>query len=188
MKLPTIVILATILYLNLVKGETKSYIVTNDKLDNIEGEEESLILFDVQMVKRERYINGTVTLLEDFDDEQFELMVEMFTSPNSDGNYQQMAFGVPKIRWCEGMHKFYAKFIQPTMVFEENTNLPHVDEEEGLCPLPKGEYWVREILLDTEPWPTQFPRGLLKLIITAYKNDLLVGGAIVILKIEDRPT
>uniref|UniRef100_A0A1A9UIX7 Uncharacterized protein n=1 Tax=Glossina austeni TaxID=7395 RepID=A0A1A9UIX7_GLOAU len=188
MKLPAIVILATILYLNLVKGETKSYIVTNDRLDNIESEEESLMIFDVQMVKRERFINGTVAVLEDFDDEQFEFMVEMFTSQNSDGNYQRMAFGIPKTRMCEGLQKFYAKFVQPSMVFGENTNFPYVDEEEGLCPLPKGKYWFREILLDTEPWPTQFPRGLLKLVVTMYKNDLVVGGAIAILKIEDRPT
>ncbi|KAL9914211.1 uncharacterized protein ACN2A1_001316 [Glossina fuscipes fuscipes] len=188
MKLPTIALLATILYLNLAKGEKKSYIVTNDKWDNIESEEESLMLFDVHMVKRERFINGTVTLIEDFDDEKFEFMVEMFTSPNSDGNYQRMAFGVPKIHMCEGLKKFYAKFIQPSMVLGENTNFPYVDEEEGLCPLPKGEYWIKEILLNTETWPTQFPRGLLKVVITIFKNDLVVGGAIVILKIEDRPT
>ncbi|GBP09449.1 hypothetical protein EVAR_72012_1 [Eumeta japonica] len=53
----------------------------------VEGESETLVFNNLEN-GRERYFNGSLTILEDLDDEDVGFTVEMHTSPNGDGNYK----------------------------------------------------------------------------------------------------
>lgn len=159
--------------------------MTNDAITPMDGESETLLVFSsLEIIGRERYVNGSLTILDDLDDENFGFTVEMYTSPNGDGNYKKMAMDVPRTQVCEGFKKFYKEFVQPSFVYGENCNIPVIGDD-GLCPIPAGEYYLKNIEFNTDAWPNQMPRGTLKVVVTFYKGDSTIGGMTALLKIED---
>ncbi|XP_065370359.1 uncharacterized protein CheA75a [Calliphora vicina] len=163
----------------------QDYVVSNDQIIPMEVEGEMLIDFShLETVGRQHLVNGSLIILEDMDDDNFGFTVEMYTSPNGDGDYKKMAMDVPMTQVCEGFKKFYKEFVQPSFTYGENSNIPYIGDD-GLCPIPAGEYYFTEIEFNTDAWPNQMPRGTLKVVVTFYKGDDVVGGMTGLLKIED---
>lgn len=159
--------------------------MANDEMQAMEGQPDTLIDFSqLRVVGRERFINGSIIILEDMDDENFGFTVEMYTSPNGDGDYKKMQMDVPRTKICEGFKKFYKEFVQPSFTHGENTNMPFISDD-GLCPLPAGEYYLKDIELNTDSWPNQMPRGTLKVVVTFSKGNSVIGGLTGTMKIED---
>ncbi|XP_014085771.1 uncharacterized protein [Bactrocera oleae] len=168
-----------------VKAE-QPYTVKNERLEYFKGLKETFVdMSDLKVVGRQRFINGSVTFGEDMFSEHYKFQVEIFSSPQSDGQYKQLPMGVPRTPVCEGIKDLYTKLLQPSLVEGENTNFPFVPEE-GLCPLPKGDYYVKNLDMNTDSWPNQIPRGLLKAKLTFFKDEINVGGIFVIIRVEDR--
>lgn len=140
---------------------------------------------ELKIVGRQRLVNGTVSFTEDMSSDHYKFQVELFSSPQGDDQYKQLPTGVPRTPICEGVKDLYTKVLQPSLVEGENTNFPFVSEE-GLCPIPKGEYYVKNLELKTDSWPNQVPRGLLKARLTFFKDEVNVGGSSLIMRIEDR--
>lgn len=167
-----------------LQGE-QDYVVSNDALIPMEGDPETLIDFShLETVGRRHLVNGSLIILDDMDDENFGFTVEMYTSPNGDGNYKKMAMDVPRTQVCEGFKKFYKEFVQPSFTYGENSNIPYIGED-GLCPIPAGEYYFKDIEFNTDAWPNQMPRGTLKVVVTFYNGDNIAGGVTGLLKIEN---
>ncbi|ALC45008.1 CheA75a [Drosophila busckii] len=163
----------------------QSYTVQNEKLESFEGDSETLVLFDsLQTIGRERALNGSFSFLGDMDNDDFKVSVELYSSPQGDGDFKRMVFDVPQTSICECFKKFYVQFVQPSVSNGDISNFPMVDED--TCPIPKGEYYIKTLQFNTQDWPEQVPRGLVKAIITFFTGGKNVGGLIVVVKIEDR--
>ncbi|XP_017476602.1 PREDICTED: uncharacterized protein LOC108366658 [Rhagoletis zephyria] len=162
------------------------YTVQNEALEPFKGIQETCVdMSNLKTVGRQRFVNGTVKFLEEMDSESFKFQVELFSSPNSDGQYKRLPMGVPITRICDGFKDLYTKIIQPSLIQGENTDFPHVPDE-GLCPLPIGEFYIKTLEFNTDTWPNQIPRGTLKAVLTFFKNEVSVGGTVMKMKIEDR--
>ncbi|CAD6998592.1 unnamed protein product [Ceratitis capitata] len=117
------------------------YTVQNEGLEPFKGLQETCVdMSNLKTVGRQRFVNGSVIVLEDMDSDSFKFQVELFSSPQGDGQYKRLPMGVPITRICDGFKDLYTKIIQPSLIHGENTNFPHIPDE-GLCPLPAGEYY-----------------------------------------------
>lgn len=107
----------------------------------------------------------------------------MASDPNGDGNYKILPFGYKKSDCCTFFKKVYPNYIQGSV--ENHSNLVHVEENKGLCPYPDGEYWFKDMEIDTENWPSQLPRGMLKITLLMYKNNVKTHTTNLFTHIED---
>ncbi|KAL7732928.1 hypothetical protein ACLKA6_002743 [Drosophila palustris] len=163
----------------------KAYVVSNEQLEAFEGDSESLVSFEnLRTVGSDRALNGSFVFMGDMDNDGFKVSVELYSSPQSDGEYKRIVFDVPPTNICECFKKFYVQFVQPSVSAGDITNFPLVDEDS--CPIPQGEFFIKTLIFNTQDWPDQVPRGLVKAIITFWKAGENVGGLIVVVRIEDR--
>ncbi|KAH8240142.1 hypothetical protein KR032_011641, partial [Drosophila birchii] len=163
----------------------QSYVVSNEKLEPFEGDSETLVIFNgLKTVGRERALNGSFKFLGEMNNDDFKVSVELYSSPNGDGDFKRMVMDVPQTSICECFKKFYVQFVQPSVKQGETTNFPLVDED--FCPIPEGDFYIKNIQFNTEDWPQQVPRGIVKAITTFFNEGKNVGGLIVVVKIADR--
>ncbi|XP_054740152.1 uncharacterized protein LOC129245788 [Anastrepha obliqua] len=179
----------TIVVLNLLNGiclGEQPYTVQNEALEPFNGFKQTKVdMSNLKTVGRQRFVNGTVKILEDMDSDNYKFQVELYSSPQGDGQYKRLPMGVPMTRICEGFKDLYTKIIQPSLIEGENTDFPHVPDE-GVCPIPAGEFYIKTLEFNTDTWPNQIPRGILKAVLTYFKGEENVGGAVMKMKIEDR--
>ncbi|XP_043649472.1 uncharacterized protein LOC122617612 [Drosophila teissieri] len=179
-----VVIIVLLQLLQKIKCE-QSYEVTNERLEPFEGDSQTLVFFDsLKTVGRERALNGSFKFSGEMNNDDFKVSVELYSSPNGDGEFKRMVMDVPQTSICDCFKKFYVQFVQPSLKSGETTNFPVVDDD--FCPVPEGEFYIKNVLLNTQDWPSQVPRGIVKAIITFFSAGENVGGLIVEVKIEDR--
>jgi len=160
-------------------------VVSNDALDAFEGESETLVIFDkLRTVGAENAINGSFAFTGDMDNDGWKVSCELYSSPESDGNYKRIVFDVPPTNICDFFKKFYVQFVQGSVQEGDITNFPLVDDNS--CPIPQGEFFIKTLIFNTNDWPDQVPRGLVKAIVTFFKEGTSVGGLIAVVRIEDR--
>ncbi|XP_053963683.1 uncharacterized protein LOC128866743 [Anastrepha ludens] len=163
------------------------YTVKNEDFEHFDGMKETIFhLGEMKIIGRQRFMNGTLKFADDMNNEHYKFSIELFSSPQGDDQFKRLPMGVPRTNICDGLKNLYTKMLQPSFVEGENTNFPYVPEDEGLCPVPKGEYYIKELELNTDSWPNQIPRGLLKAVLTFFKDEINVGGGALLLKVEDR--
>ncbi|XP_049308517.1 uncharacterized protein LOC125777482 [Bactrocera dorsalis] len=163
----------------------QSYMVTNEFFEHYDGQTQTLFYADnMKIIGRQRSINGTMRFLEDMSDEHFMLSVEMFTAQHGESRLKPLP-SVERIRICEGLKTYFREKVQPSLVYGENTDFPYIPEE-GLCPLPKGEYYFKNVIQNINPWPTEVPRGILKTKMTFFKDGVNIGAWSLQMKLEDR--
>lgn len=163
----------------------QSYVVTNEMLESFDGDKETLVTFGtLRTIGKDRALNGSFAFAGEMDNSGFKVSVELWVSAKSDGDYKRMVFDVPQTNICECFQKFYVQFVQPSVKEGDITNFPLVDD--STCPIPKGDYYINNLLFNTEDWPEQVPRGLVKAIITFWSSGDNVGGLTVVVRIEDR--
>lgn len=135
------------------------------------------------IIGRERYLNGTLKVLEPLNDKNCAMEIKISNDASGDGNYKTLPFGYKKSDCCTIFKKVYPTYIQGSV--ENRSNLVHVENDEGLCPYPAGEYWLKNIEVDTTNWPNQLPRGMLKVTFYMYKDNVKTHTTNLYAQIED---
>lgn len=129
-------------------------------------------------------MNGSVTLLDEMNNDHYTFSAECFHDPNGSGNYKRMPFFITQEPICK-MIKGMLEYLEPSVVVGVNTDFPINDIP---CPVPQGQYYVKDIVLNTDNWPGITPRGYFKGIGYIYKNGLYLAGTVeIVCEIKDRP-
>lgn len=145
-----------------------------EKFEHLPGEQETLIDFSqIRLVGRERALNGTMSILQDMDNEHFQLSVDFQTDPLNSGYWRQMVYSVPRLPICLAYAKLIAPYAKTTMLQGVNTNMPF---DGTRCPLPRGSYYLKRLLMNTDTWPKIMPAGGLRSTFRYFKNGQLVGA------------
>lgn len=162
------------------------YQVTLISVENMKIDSDEILVdySNLNVIKREHYLNGTYVLKEDFDNE-YEISLHLYHSPNMDGQYTALVLGFRNVKYCDMLRDFYGKFLQSSVKPGEKSNMPKIEGDEEVCPLTAGEYWLNEVSFDTNNWPSHLPKGLLKAELISNKKDKLIGGARFIVEIDD---
>ncbi|XP_017091691.2 uncharacterized protein CheA84a [Drosophila bipectinata] len=141
-------------------------------------------LDNVRLLGREHRMNGSAALLDDMSNEFYTFSAECYHDADGSGNYKRMPFFVTKEPICKVM-KTMLEYLEPSVVVGVNTDFPINDIP---CPVPKGQYWIKDIELNTDNWPTITPRGYFRGIGYIYKNGLTLAGTVeIVCEIKDRP-
>ncbi|KAM8714213.1 hypothetical protein ACLKA7_014365 [Drosophila subpalustris] len=152
----------------------KLYNVELQLFDILKLEQETIIDFgDVRIMGRERSLNGTVHITQDMDADNFQMSVDFQTDPLRNGEWRKIVFSVPLMNICEAMRLYIGSYGKSTLRLGENTNLPFDGQQ---CPLPKGTYYIREMLMNTDTWPEIMPIGNLKSNFRFFKQGKAIGG------------
>ncbi|XP_018798916.1 PREDICTED: uncharacterized protein LOC108975099 [Bactrocera latifrons] len=164
----------------------QSYTVISERFEHYDGVQETLFYANnARVIGRQRTLNGTLKFLVDMDNEHFMMSVEIFHSQPGDDNYKLIPIGITRMPLCDGFKTYFAKVAEPSFVHGENTDFPYIPEE-GLCPLPKGEYYFKNLTLKIDTWPTHIPKGNIKAKMTFFKDAVNIGAGALIMKVKDR--
>nr|XP_017011011.2 uncharacterized protein LOC108066833 [Drosophila takahashii] len=137
-------------------------------------------LSKVRFLGRDRKANGTVEVKEIIDN-TYSVSVDSFIDSNGGGDYKQLPFSAPLQKFCNAVNSHWS-YIEKTLKYGENTDFPIHTRP---CPVPKGIYYFKEVLANTDGWPTMMPRGYLKGVVKLFKNGKYVGGAEAVSLITD---
>ncbi|XP_017140369.1 uncharacterized protein LOC108154578 [Drosophila miranda] len=136
----------------------------------------------VRIIGRDRKMNGTISLLEDMDDDQYSFYAEAYIDTSGSGNYKKLPYTMPMTPACKGF-KMYLPYFADSAKVGVNIDFP-VDGPP--CPLPKGTYYLKDILLNTTKWPSVMPRGYMKGVSYFFKNGKSAGVLEVTTHVVDR--
>ncbi|XP_043655561.1 uncharacterized protein LOC122621677 [Drosophila teissieri] len=145
------------------------------------GTKMPLDINQIRFLGRERLANGTFELKEDLDNESVLIVGETFIDSVGDGEYKQLPFTAPKQSICKALEAYWTYF-EPSIKFGVNTDFPAHTHP---CPVPKGRYYLKDVVLKADNWPVIMPRGFLKAVATVFKNDEDVGSLEIVSQISD---
>ncbi|XP_035894720.1 uncharacterized protein LOC118504400 [Anopheles stephensi] len=120
-------------------------------------------IFSMDSVRVRKYnrtmsvLNGTGTLLVDLDN-TYEYGFSFARSAQGNNQYNAYPMKLASKPMCEFLTAYYREYQDMFLKF---TNLPYVPEE-GLCPFPKGNYWVKDAYVDSSVIPIVVPEGFWK--------------------------
>ncbi|XP_055919980.1 uncharacterized protein LOC129951709 [Eupeodes corollae] len=158
-----------------------------ERIEAIKGEEETLIDYSGVRLSRpgrgESYVaNGFNIISEDLGED---IMHEIKTTYSASGTSQFRVhpYTVQKSTACEFFKTFYREYGQPWIA--GHTDFPIIPEE-GICPIPKGKYYVKDLLFDSDKIPSHAPRGWWKFEQIFERNGKCVGGLAMYGRITDK--
>ncbi|KAH8234041.1 hypothetical protein KR032_011394 [Drosophila birchii] len=140
-----------------------------------------ILEFRLRLLGREHRLNGTIIIREDLGND-FYISGETYNDATGSGNYKQVPFSAPKIPFCQFLDEYW-KYFAASMVYGKNTDCPFSNHS---CPLPKGEYYVKDVILRDDDWPHVMPRGFFKAIGRLERGDEVVGTTEVVVRFTDR--
>lgn len=177
MKSCRIHLLAVFIICRFISANCKqSYILTQVDVINYPGQ---AIGPNLRLVGRDRSINGTFAVLQNLNDDTL-VKVEFLTDSTGTGDYKPMAYTLPAMGICHTFKSYYKKYLQ---FLDQKTDFNF--EEGEVCPIPKGNYNIKDINIDATEWPSVVPRGNLKGKITLTKRQKFVGGFDIIVNISN---
>nr|XP_017093984.2 uncharacterized protein LOC108123372 [Drosophila bipectinata] len=143
---------------------------------------ERLFKTDLKLIGREKAINGTIEIVEDIPNEIF-CSVNVYSDAGT-GGFKLMPLEVPSMPICDAIQLYYERFFEGSLKPGVNTDW---DLEGGtVCPIPKGKYYIKKILLDSSGWVVSLPRGLIKVKLNILDKEEFVGGIEYVLEIKDK--
>nr|XP_016938614.1 uncharacterized protein LOC108016468 [Drosophila suzukii] len=142
----------------------------------------SIVDFRVRFLGRERRLNGSVIISEDLDSKRFTMSAETYSDVSGGGDYKLMPFSMPQQSVCQAA-KNYGIYFRATLKYGVNTDIPF---ESNPCPIPKGNYYMKNASIETDDWPYIMPRGYFKGVAKFKKDNKVVGTQEVVIFIEDR--
>ncbi|KAH8232675.1 hypothetical protein KR032_011426, partial [Drosophila birchii] len=145
-------------------------------VNNIAGEEETLAVFKLRLVGRERFLNGTLTLLTDIDN-NYEGALDVYLSKN--GEWVQ-SYIKKRTTACDLYTNFLIKYYFPP---NADTNLACGGDNN----FKQGQYYFKNIPVSVENWPTWPHRGNLKMDVTFMLKGKVIGGFTAIADVFDKP-
>ncbi|XP_022229783.1 uncharacterized protein LOC111079082 [Drosophila obscura] len=149
-----------------------------ESIEMVQGDEVTLFEHYLKLVGRQRLVNGTIVYHVDLN-EDYDVLIDVWTWKN--GKWARM-----NINWrqkpCFSMKNFYAKYLEPSL---QDSNLPTGND---LCPLRKGEYYLKNVELNTDNLPTLLSPGMKKCRVALMKEGKVFGGFTVVISLVDRGT
>ncbi|XP_017145632.1 uncharacterized protein LOC108158000 [Drosophila miranda] len=155
-----------------------NYDVRLESLEKIKVDEETLFEFNLKLIGRDRLLNGSLINHVDMD-EQYDVWIDIATFKN--GEWMPMNLKI-RTKPCDFMKNIFGKYYQPSFL---DSNFPTGDD---LCPFHKGEYYVKNVAMSTDNWPSFTIKGLNRASFSFLKNGKLVGGFVVVINLFDRNT
>ncbi|XP_017060614.1 uncharacterized protein LOC108100972 [Drosophila ficusphila] len=146
-----------------------------ESFNTLEGLEETLFIFNFRLLGRDRLLNGTFVHLVDLDD-SFEIWLNIQKFKN--GRWIQGNINV-KTTACDWFTNFFGKYFLPLV---KDSNVPPANE---LCPFRKGEYYLKNVVIDPRNWPPILPRGLSQFNVSYVRNGKSYGGFQFVIDIEE---
>ncbi|XP_053658749.1 uncharacterized protein LOC128707816 [Anopheles marshallii] len=131
-------------------------IVDFDRWEHINGSE----IFNVEKLRVRKFnrtlsvLNGTGALLIDLTD-KYEYGLSFARSAQGNNQYDAYPMKLASRPFCDFIKTHYHDYQH---IFLNFTNLPFVPDG-GLCPFPKGEYWVKDAYIDSSVIPIVVPEG-----------------------------
>uniref|UniRef100_A0A182TRF9 MD-2-related lipid-recognition domain-containing protein n=1 Tax=Anopheles melas TaxID=34690 RepID=A0A182TRF9_9DIPT len=131
-------------------------IVDFDRWEHINGSD----IFNVEKLRVRKFnrtlsvLNGTGALLIDLSDKH-EYGVSFARSAQGNSQYDAYPMKLASRPFCDFVKTHYHDYQH---LFLNFTNLPFVPDS-GLCPFPKGEYWVKDAYIDSSVIPIVVPEG-----------------------------
>ncbi|XP_055919979.1 uncharacterized protein LOC129951708 isoform X2 [Eupeodes corollae] len=104
-------------------------------------------------------------------------------SPLGDSRFIKQPFQLKKRPVCCFYNTTYKNHIEPS--FMKHSDFPIIPPE-GLCPLPKGTFYINEVSIVDDNLPSHLGRGLWRLEERLYKGNECVGGVRVFVQIKDK--
>ncbi|XP_017025371.1 uncharacterized protein [Drosophila kikkawai] len=141
----------------------------------------SITYFRARLLGRDHRLNGTLIFKEDMGN-NFVVSVESYNDATGSGNYKQTLYSASKIPFCQFIDTYW-KYFAPSMEFGKNTDVPFINHT---CPIPKGEYYVKDVIIKTDGWPYVMPRGFFKAVCTVQRDDEIVSSTELIVSFTDR--
>ncbi|KAH8352951.1 hypothetical protein KR084_007682 [Drosophila pseudotakahashii] len=142
----------------------------------------SVVDFRVRFLGRERKLNGSLIISEDLDSQRYTVSAETYTDVSGSGDYKLSPFAMPHQSVCQAAKSFWVYF-KHTLKYGVNTDIPFELEP---CPIPKGNYYIKDATIETDGWPHIMPRGYFKGSATFKRDNQVIGTQEVVILIEDR--
>ncbi|KAH8234040.1 hypothetical protein KR032_011393 [Drosophila birchii] len=140
-----------------------------------------IIELRLRLLGRDHRLNGTVIVREDIGN-NFYISGETYNDATGSGNYKEVPFSSSNIPFCKFLDD-YSKYFAASMVYGKNTDCPYANHT---CPLPKGEYYVKDVILKDYDWPHIMPRGFFKANGKFERDNEVVGTSEVVIRFTDR--
>ncbi|KAH8248958.1 hypothetical protein KR032_004573 [Drosophila birchii] len=121
---------------------------------------------------------------EDLDDDHFTIAIDTYNDPYGSGDYKQLPFSMVEKPVCKSVIANW-KYFDASVKYGVNTDCPLHNRT---CPIPKGTYYVKDVVIKPNNWPLIMPRGFFKAIVTLKKDNQVVGTQEIGIKIVDRTT
>ncbi|XP_016980903.2 uncharacterized protein LOC108045923 [Drosophila rhopaloa] len=142
----------------------------------------SVMDYQFRILGRDRRLNGTLTLTEDVGGEHFSEEFQTYIDSSGSGEYKLLPFSLPRQPVCEAIESYW-RYFAASVKFGENTNGPFGNDT---CPLLKGHYFFKDIIINSDDWPLVMPRGQFKTIITFRKDEDIVCVLEIVCLIENK--
>ncbi|KAH8290880.1 hypothetical protein KR054_006718 [Drosophila jambulina] len=136
----------------------------------------------LRIVGRDHRINGTVNMKVDIDNESYTISAQSYNDVNGNGDYKLLPVSASNLHACEAMNTYWP-YTNGTFEYGVNTDFPGQFKP---CPIPKGIYYYKDILSNTEKVPPTVPRGFIKGVVTLYKNGEVADIYELVVQIKDR--
>ncbi|EDW48495.1 uncharacterized protein LOC6609830 [Drosophila sechellia] len=150
-----------------VGSKKSNYEVRFESIDALNGSTETLFLYQLRLLGRNRMINGSLIFLEDLDD-TFDVLFESHAFKNG---YWVKGIVNAATKPCEFFTRYYISYFR---IISPESNLPTTGAE--VCPFRKGTYYVKNGVVSTEDWPPIVFKGLNRYTISYLKNGESTGG------------
>ncbi|EDX04682.1 GD23770 [Drosophila simulans] len=142
----------------------------------------SILDFRVRLLGRDRRVNGSLIITEDMDNKHYTISAQTFNDFDGSGSYKQTPYSIAEQSICQAVRYFWI-FFKNTFKYGVNTDCPFVLNP---CPIPKGDYYIKDSVLKTDDWPVIMPRGFLKGVATFKKDGEVISIQEVVIHIVDR--
>ncbi|XP_055838302.1 uncharacterized protein LOC129906538 [Episyrphus balteatus] len=114
---------------------------------------------------------------------QYTYGIKSMQSPTGNSRFiDKPFFTVDPTPMCYFYNVTFKEILRPALT--GSSTFPEIPPA-GLCPIPKGTYYVKDMAVDEDKIPFHLSRGLWKLEATIYRGNTLVGGYRVFAKVEE---
>ncbi|XP_055840053.1 uncharacterized protein LOC129907732 [Episyrphus balteatus] len=160
------------------------YNIVFERVEGRKGDEETLVENVLRFTRSgtDYLINGRLTYHDILGED---VTHEVTTAYSADGSslFRLHPYTVQKSSLCEFYKTFYREYGQPWI--KDHTDFPYIPEG-GLCPLPKGSWYVKDMkLLNGTKVPLHAPRGLWKVEQKIERKGKVIGGLTIYARVSD---
>jgi len=119
--------------------------------------------------------------VEDMEDDVV-LQLDLFSDTQRNGEFKPMALKLPQMGVCTGLKTYYGRFINNSIITNVHTDFKF--NNGSLCPIPKGVYWLKNVIFNPNEWLSILPTGFIKVQISLLRNKEYGGGFSLVVNIE----